>query len=157
MNICIFCIVACTTWLPVLQRYKRRQVSSAQVFCKISDNSKTNFGHNTHHARLIIFVGLYHYSWWMINSLFHYVSLPYHDTTIYIVWITEWILVKNFLDLLNPTNFNNWQSLGNIYFNIDYILRPIDLWMPRDWHSDSPENESSTSWQCTRPYTEEMT
>ena len=32
-------------------------------YWKISVSSKTNFGRNTHSARLIIFVGLYHFRW----------------------------------------------------------------------------------------------
>ena len=63
------CLVARTTWLPVSRRYKRRRVSWARGYWKISVSSKTNYGRDTHSARLIILVGLYHFSEWIINSI----------------------------------------------------------------------------------------
>ena len=44
--LCKCYIVACTTWLSVSRRYKRRRVSQAHRYWKISV-SKTNFGRET--------------------------------------------------------------------------------------------------------------
>ena len=55
--------VARAAWVLVFPRYKRRRVSSAWKFYKISVSSKTNNGCNTHSTRLIILVGQYHFSY----------------------------------------------------------------------------------------------
>ena len=52
---------------PLLQIMYRGGIKDAVflkygVCSKISVSSKTNFGRNTHSARLMIFVGLYHFS-----------------------------------------------------------------------------------------------
>ena len=62
----ICCIVACTTWLPVSWKYKRRRDSQARqteadaekLLWRTSVSNKTNFGRSTNSEGLIIAVGL---------------------------------------------------------------------------------------------------